>query len=103
MSLQEESIKLHRKLRGKIEIKSKVKATPEILNLIYSPGVAEPSKEIFKEKEKVYSYTSKWNSVAIVTDGTRVLGLGDVGPEAALPVMEGKSVLFKNFGKVDAF
>ncbi|MBI4009718.1 MAG: NADP-dependent malic enzyme [Candidatus Aenigmarchaeota archaeon] len=104
MNLAKEALELHKKLKGKIEIKSKHPVlTKEILSLLYTPGVAEVSREIAKHKEKVYEYTSKWNTVAIVTDGSRVLGLGNIGPEAALPVMEGKAILFKLFGQVDAF
>lgn len=104
MNLAEEALNLHKKLRGKIEINSKHPVmTKEILSLLYTPGVAEVSKEIAKHKEKVYEYTSKWNTIAIVSDGSRVLGLGNIGAEAALPVMEGKALLFKLFGKVDAF
>ncbi len=104
MNLAEEAINLHKKLRGKIEISSKHQVmTKEILSLLYTPGVAEVSKEIAKHKEKVYEYTSKLNTIAIVSDGSRVLGLGNIGAEAALPVMEGKALLFKLFGKVDAF
>lgn len=104
MNLAKEALELHKKLKGKIEIKSKHPVlTKEILSLLYTPGVAEVSREIAKHKEKVYEYTSKWNTVAIVTDGSRVLGLGNIGPEAALPVMEGKTILFKLFGQVDAF
>ena len=103
MGIKEKALSLHKKLKGKIEVSSKIpiKST-KILTLLYTPGVAEVSKEISKNKNSVYEYTSKWNSVAIVTDGSRLLGLGNVGPEAALPVMEGKSVLFKIFGGVDA-
>ena len=104
MGFAEEALKLHKKLRGKIEIKSKQpELTREILSLLYTPGVAAVSREIAKDKEKAYEYTSKWNTIAIVTDGSRVLGLGNIGPEAALPVMEGKALLFKSFGNVDAF
>ncbi|MEM7825119.1 MAG: malic enzyme-like NAD(P)-binding protein [Candidatus Aenigmatarchaeota archaeon] len=102
MSLKEEALEFHKK--GKIEIKSRVSVkNNKDLALAYTPGVAEVSKEIFSDKSKVYDYTSKWNNVAIVTDGSRVLGLGNVGPEAALPVMEGKAILFKLFANVDAF
>ena len=104
MTLAEEALNLHRKLKGKIEISSKHQVmTKEILSLLYTPGVAEVSKEIARHKETVYDYTSKWNTIAIVSDGSRVLGLGNIGAEAALPVMEGKALLFKLFGKVDAF
>lgn len=100
----EESLKLHEKSKGKIEVVSKVKVeTRDDLSLAYTPGVAEPCRKIHENKEDVYKYTSKGNIVAVVTDGTAVLGLGDIGPEAALPVMEGKSILFKEFANVDAF
>lgn len=104
MNIQKESLDLHEKWRGKIEIKSTVpvKSTYD-LSVAYTPGVAEPCREINKNTEDVYKYTSKGNMVAIVTDGTAVLGLGDIGPEAALPVMEGKAVLFKEFAGVNAF
>lgn len=95
---------LHLANKGKVEIKSKVKVENERdLSLAYTPGVAEPCKEIAADKETVYKYTSKGNMVAVVSDGTAVLSLGDIGPEAALPVMEGKAVLFKEFAGVDAF
>ncbi len=104
MGLKEDALKLHKKLKGKIEIKSKIAIkNSKILSLLYTPGVAEVSKEIVIDRNKVYDYTSKGNSVAIVTDGSRVLGLGNVGPEAALPVMEGKALLMKLFGNIDAF
>ncbi len=103
MDVKKAALNLHRRLRGKIEIKSKyaVKSLKD-LTLLYTPGVASASMEIFKNKKLAYEYTSKWNTLAIVTDGSRVLGLGDIGPEAALPVMEGKALLFKLFGDVDA-
>lgn len=104
MNYFEESLKLHELHKGKIEIKSKLDVkTKDDLSLAYTPGVAEPCKKIHENKENVYKYTSKGNLVAVVTDGSAVLGLGDIGPEAALPVMEGKSILFKEFGNVDAF
>lgn len=104
MSLYDESLKLHEKFHGKIEVISKVPVTNrEELSLAYSPGVAEPCKRIAANVSDVYRYTSKGNMVAVVTDGTAVLGLGDIGPEAALPVMEGKCILFKTFAGVDAF
>jgi malate dehydrogenase (oxaloacetate-decarboxylating) len=96
-------------LKGKIEIQSRISVEnlfeeeKGTLGLIYTPGAAYVSKEIIKNKELVYDYTSKWNNVAIVCDGTRVLGLGNVGPEAAIPVMEGKAVLFKILGGINAF
>ena len=103
MSLREDALNLHAKNRGKIEINSKVAvANVDDLSLAYTPGVAEPCKEIAKNKEDVYLYTNKGNLVAVVTDGSAVLGLGDIGPEASLPVMEGKCVLFKRFAGVDA-
>ena len=99
----EKSLELHEKSKGKLSVVSKVKVgNREDLSLAYSPGVAEPCRKIASNKEDVYRYTSKGNLVAVVTDGTAVLGLGDIGPEAALPVMEGKCVLFKEFGDVDA-
>ncbi len=99
----EEALELHKKIRGKIEIAVKVPVeTEKDLALIYTPGVAEVSEEIAKSREKVFDYTAKWNTIAIVTDGSRVLGLGNIGPEAALPVMEGKAALFKKYGDVDA-
>lgn len=104
MSLREDALKLHEDNRGKLEVVSKVAVTDaSSLTLAYSPGVAEPCKEIHTNPDDVYKYTFKGNVVAVVSDGTAVLGLGDIGPEAALPVMEGKSVLFKEFGGVDAF
>lgn len=101
---REESLHLHRQNKGKLEVQSKVPVrNAKDLSLAYSPGVAEPCKEIFDRPSRVYDYTMKGNMVAIVTDGTAVLGLGNIGPEAALPVMEGKAVLFKAFAGVDAF
>src|SRR5690554_2566749 len=102
--MRERALKLHRENQGKLTVTSKVPLrSEEDLSLAYSPGVAEPCIEIHKEREKVYEYTARGNLVAVVSDGTAVLGLGDIGPEAALPVMEGKSVLFKAFAGVDAF
>jgi malate dehydrogenase (oxaloacetate-decarboxylating) len=104
MSVFDESLKLHEKNNGKIEIISKVKVkNKNDMSLAYSPGVAEPCKKIAENKENVYKYTSKGNMIAVVTDGSAVLGLGNIGPEAALPVMEGKAILFKEFAGVDAF
>jgi malate dehydrogenase (oxaloacetate-decarboxylating) len=103
-TLGQQAIELHRRLRGKIEIRSKVSArSPHDISIAYTPGVAEVCMEIAADRQKAYEYTSKWNNVAIVTDGTRTLGLGSLGPEAALPVMEGKALLYKEFGNVDAF
>ncbi|MBI2252162.1 MAG: NADP-dependent malic enzyme, partial [Armatimonadetes bacterium] len=100
----EEALKLHPFYQGKIEIIPKCRVRDfDDFAIWYTPGVAESCKVIHKDKTKVYEHTNKWNMVAIVSDGTRVLGLGDIGPEAALPVMEGKSLLFKYLGGVDAF
>ena len=104
MDYLEESLKLHRENKGKVEIKSKIAInSKDDLSLAYTPGVAEPCREIAKDKDKVYEYTAKSNLVAVVSDGSAVLGLGDIGPEASMPVMEGKAILFKEFGDVDAF
>src|SRR5690554_3461627 len=104
INLKEEALKLHKENRGKIALKAKVSVNkPETLVLAYTPGVAEPCLEIYKDRDKVYDYTSKGNWVAVVSNGTAVLGLGDIGPEASLPVMEGKSALFKEFAGIDAF
>ncbi|HBF37862.1 MAG TPA: NAD-dependent malic enzyme, partial [Firmicutes bacterium] len=104
MSLREEALALHRENHGKIEVVSKVPVRDSReLSLAYSPGVAEPCKEIAKDPDLSYEYTNRGNMVAVVSDGTAVLGLGDIGPEAGLPVMEGKAILFKNFADIDAF
>jgi malate dehydrogenase (oxaloacetate-decarboxylating) len=104
MTLREEALHIHRVNKGKLESKAKVPVKNAYdLSLAYSPGVAEPCKDIYDDKNKVYDYTMKGNMVAVVSDGTAVLGLGNIGPEAALPVMEGKAVLFKSFAGVDAF
>lgn len=104
MNYFEESLKLHEKNKGKIEVISKIKVeTRDDLSLAYTPGVAEPCRKIHENEDDVYKYTSKGNLVAVVTDGSAVLGLGNIGPKAALPVMEGKSILFKEFANVDAF
>lgn len=101
---REEALHIHRENQGKLESKSKVPVrNARDLSLAYSPGVAEPCKEIFEDVETVYEYTMKGNMVAVVSNGTAVLGLGNIGPEASLPVMEGKAVLFKSFAGVDAF
>jgi len=101
--LEKEALSLHKKHKGKLSIASKIKLNKKNLALAYTPGVATVSKEIFKNKKSVYDYTMKNNSVAVVTDGSAVLGLGNIGPEAALPVMEGKAILFKEFAGIDAF
>lgn len=104
MTLRTEALQLHKDFKGKLETVSKVQVNDaKDLSLAYSPGVAEPCKEIHNNVDTVYDYTMKGNTVAVVSDGTAVLGLGNIGPEAALPVMEGKAVLFKNFAGVDAF
>ncbi|MEC5421949.1 malic enzyme-like NAD(P)-binding protein [Virgibacillus sp. C22-A2] len=103
-SLRDEALHMHKVNKGKLTIQSKVPVrNAKDLSLAYSPGVAEPCKEIYDRKETVYDYTMKGNMVAVVSDGSAVLGLGNIGPEAALPVMEGKSVLFKTFAGVDSF
>ncbi|RRD64692.1 NAD(P)-dependent malic enzyme [Fretibacterium sp. OH1220_COT-178] len=98
------ALKVHRDARGKLFTGSKVPVeTMADLALAYTPGVAEPCREIVRNPDAVYEVTSKWNTVAVITDGSAVLGLGDIGPEASLPVMEGKSVLFKRFADIDSF
>ena len=103
MDYAKESLKMHYELRGKLEMTSRAAVdTKDALSLAYTPGVAAPCLEIQKDVNKSYELTRRWNTVAVVTDGTAVLGLGDIGPEAGMPVMEGKCVLFKEFGDVDA-
>ena len=103
MTTREKALKLHEEWNGKLETVSKVPVkTREALSLAYTPGVAEPCKVIAQNKEAAYTYTMKANTVAVVSDGSAVLGLGNIGPEAAMPVMEGKAVLFKEFGGVNA-
>lgn len=104
MDYNELALKMHEEKKGKIEVISKVAVkTRDDLSLAYTPGVAEPCRKIRDNKEEVYRYTSKGNLVAVVSDGTAVLGLGNIGPEAAMPVMEGKAILFKEFAGIDAF
>ena len=103
MDYAKESLKMHYELRGKLEVTSRAAVdTKDALSLAYTPGVAAPCLEIQKDVNKSYELTRRWNTVAVVTDGTAVLGLGDIGPEAGMPVMEGKCVLFKEFGNVNA-
>ncbi|MGA4484931.1 NAD(P)-dependent malic enzyme [Bacillus cereus] len=102
--LRDEALKMHKEKQGKIGVYSKVKVQNSTdLSLAYSPGVAEPCLEIYKDERKVYDYTMKGNLVGIISDGTAVLGLGNIGPKAAMPVMEGKALLFKSFAEIDAF
>lgn len=102
--LYQDSLALHKKHRGKLQIQSKVAvANKDDLSLAYSPGVAQPCLEIEKDQENSYVYTNRGNTIAVISDGTAVLGLGDIGPSAALPVMEGKCILLKEFGGVDAY
>lgn len=102
MTLRDEALEMHRRNQGKLEVAPKVKVTnKDELSLAYSPGVAEPCKEIHEDPRKVFEYTMKRNTVAVVSDGTAVLGLGNIGAEASIPVMEGKAVLYKSFSGID--
>ncbi|WP_303864353.1 NADP-dependent malic enzyme [Alkalibaculum bacchi] len=104
MDYSQKSLAVHEKHKGKIEVVSKISVqNREDLSIAYTPGVAEPCRKIHDNKESAYTYTSKGNLVAVVSDGSAVLGLGNIGPDAAMPVMEGKSILFKEFANVDAF
>ena len=104
MNYREESLKKHAEWRGKIETVCRVPAdSRDALSLAYTPGVAEPCLAIRDDIEKSFSLTRRWNTVPVITDGTAVLGLGDIGPEAGMPVMEGKCALFKAYGGVDAY
>ena len=104
MNYAEESLRLHKEWKGKIEVMATVPVkSKEDLSLAYTPGVAQPCLEIQKDINQSYELTRRWNMCAVITDGSAVLGLGDIGPEAGMPVMEGKCVLFKSFGDVDAF
>lgn len=103
MNVYEESLLLHEKTKGKLEVKSKVPVNnAKDLSLVYTPGVAEPCRVIAANEDAVYTYTAKGNTIAVISDGSAVLGLGNIGPKAALPVMEGKAILFKELGGVDA-
>ncbi len=103
-SLYQESLAVHKRLGGVLEVASKVRLqTIHDLSVAYTPGVAEPCRKIVKDPELVYLYTLKRNTIAVVTDGSAVLGLGNIGPYAALPVMEGKAIIFKEFAGIDAF
>lgn len=104
MDYNKMALKMHEQNKGKVAVRSKVTVkTRDDLSTAYTPGVAEPCRKIRDNKEEVYRYTAKGNLVAVVSDGTAVLGLGDIGPEAAMPVMEGKAILFKEFADIDAF
>jgi len=101
-NIKEKAMKLHEEMKGKMSIKGKISMDFENLPLLYTPGVAEPCLEIEKNPERAYDLTWKWNSVAVISDGSRVLGLGDIGPKASMPLLEGKAMIFSKFGKIDA-
>lgn len=104
MDIKKKSLEIHKQNKGKLKIEGKIKVeNKEDLAIAYTPGVAQPCLEIAEDREKVYDYTIKGNTIAVVTNGTAVLGLGDIGPYAALPVMEGKALLFKEFANIDSF
>jgi len=104
MNIDNEALELHKKLKGKITIAPKIKIrNSSDLSLIYTPGVAAVSQHLAKNKSELANYTIKNNTVAVISDGSAVLGLGNIGPEGALPVMEGKCLIFKNFADIDAF
>lgn len=104
MTIYDESLKFHEEKKGKLEVISRVEInSSRDLSLAYTPGVAQPCLEIQKDPDKSYIYTRRWNTIAVISDGTAVLGLGDIGPLASMPVMEGKCILFKSFADVDAF
>ena len=104
MDIKKVALEKHYEWAGKLEVTSRTPVTnKEQLSIAYTPGVAEPCLEINKDYNKSFELTRRWNMVAVITDGTAVLGLGDIGPEAGMPVMEGKCVLFKEFADVDAF
>ena len=100
--MSKDPIKLHKELKGKIRVSSKIELNEETLPIAYTPGVAKASDAIAKDRSKVNKLTGKWNSVPIISDGSAVLGLGNIGPEAAMPVMEGKAAIFSQFAGVDA-
>ena len=104
MDYAKEALRMHREWRGKLDIVPKMSIkNKDDLSIAYTPGVAQPCLEIKKDVNLSYELTGRWNTVAVITDGTAVLGLGDIGPEAGMPVMEGKAALFKEFGNVNAF
>ena len=104
MDIKEKALQKHAEWKGKLEVTARTSVrTSQDLSLAYTPGVAQPCLEIQKDPEKSFELTRRWNLIGVITDGTAVLGLGDIGPEAGMPVMEGKCVLFKEFAGIDAF